>query len=83
MAKYIEQEAFLVTIERMKRFQLDADDIAEILQNFPSADVAPVLRGKWKKRRFSETVFGYECEVCHTTWDEPTNYCPNCGAKME
>ena len=38
MAKYIEQEAFLVTIERMKRFQLDADDIAEILQNFPSVE---------------------------------------------
>ncbi len=53
------------------------------LDEVPAADVRPVARGKWKKRRFSELAFGYECSVCHTTWDAPTNFCPNCGANMD
>ena len=42
--------------------------------------------GEWEKRTFvifdSEKV-GYRCSECNTTWDTPTNYCPNCGAKMK
>ena len=45
---YIEREAFLDAIERGKKYQQDADDIAEMLQNFPAADVRPVRRGKWE-----------------------------------
>lgn len=55
----------------------------EYLDEVPAADVRTVVRGKWKKRRFSELAFGYECAVCHTTWDAPTNFCPNCGAEMK
>ena len=54
-------------------------DLAEL----PSADVREVKRGRWITRRFSENIYGEECSVCHTTWDAPTNYCPNCGAQME
>ena len=43
MAEYIEREAFLDAIERMKPYQQDVDDIAEMLQNFHSADVRPVV----------------------------------------
>ena len=52
------------------------------IQRVPVSDVRPVVRGKWRERRFSETVYGAECSVCHTTWDYGTNYCPNCGADM-
>lgn len=41
MTGYIEREAFLDAIERGKKHQQDADDIAEMLQNFPAADVRP------------------------------------------
>ena len=40
--EYIEREAFLDAIERMKPYHQDANDIAEMLQNFPAADVRPV-----------------------------------------
>lgn len=43
MVEYIERETFLDAIERMKPYQQDADDIAETLQNFPAADVRPVV----------------------------------------
>lgn len=43
-------------------------------------------KGEWEKRVFiifdSEMV-GYKCSECNTTWDTPTNYCPNCGASMK
>ena len=54
----------------------------DYLDEVPAEDVRPVVRGKWKERRFSEDVYGAECSVCHTTWDYGTNFCPNCGADM-
>jgi len=45
----------------------------------PAADVRPVVRTKWREGAYA----GYRCSVCKTTWDAPTNYCPNCGAWME
>ena len=42
--------------------------------------------GEWDKRTFifldSEKV-GFRCSGCNTTWDTPTKFCPNCGAKMK
>jgi rubrerythrin len=42
--------------------------------------------GEWEKRTyiiFDSEKIGYHCSECNTTWDTPTNYCPNCGAKMK
>ena len=47
------------------------EDVFMLIQNAPSAE----KRGKW--------LCGY-CSCCgeRTVWDE-TDYCPNCGARME
>ena len=90
MAEYIEREAFLDAIERMKPYQQDVDDIAEMLQNFHSADVRPVVRGKWIEHyepystgeEMIETQFGYECSICGRWEYEKEPFC-NCGAMME
>lgn len=86
MTGYIEREAFLDAIERGKKYQQDVDDIAEMLQNFPTADVREVVRGKWSiheiyKHEMSYGVMGYEpvykCSVCgrlmesYLRFDEP------------
>lgn len=57
-----------------------------LLNQFPVADVKPVVRGKWEKARppgFSV------CSVCHdcyidTAWatEKKWRYCPTCGAEM-
>lgn len=89
MTGYIEREAFLDAIERGKKHQQDADDIAEMLQNFPVADVRPAVRGKWKPRDLTWGRSYYYCSACEETVDMPTamgipmfRYCPNCGADM-
>lgn len=74
MSEYIEREAALALADNRMR---------KILLALPAADVRPVVRGKWRERRFSGNVYGAECSVCHTTWDCGTNFCPNCGAVME
>ena len=57
-------------------------DAMDAIREAPAADVRSVMCGKWNKRRFSKLACGYECSVCHTTWDNKTNYCPYCGADM-
>lgn len=99
MAKkeYIEREAFLDAIERMKPYHQDADDIAEMLQNFPDADVRPVVRAHWywDKDGMDWNIGAWRCSACkamspmwwNTDRGSPMhksghNFCPNCGADM-
>jgi DNA-directed RNA polymerase subunit RPC12/RpoP len=70
---------------------IDSNDIAR----FPTADVEPVIHGKWIDTDFvNSTGEIYECSNCRKFYnpskkavslgrqaDNPT-YCPNCGAKM-
>lgn len=70
-------------------------EIAVIAVNdAPTADVAPVVHGKWiRGRAYPHHIF---CSNCYRTYvpnDEtemwkdqtrlPRNYCPECGAKMD
>lgn len=88
MAEYIDREAFFDSIERMKPYHQDADDIAEMLQNFPATDVRPVVRGQWKLDSDPGEPWRYVCNICgektkDTVMGKPrANYCPNCGADM-
>ena len=79
MSEYIERKALRDTL-------YDADAITmsgvKILNHFPGADVAPVRHGRWIA---SHDEF-CACSICkypvYLMWDQ-TNYCPNCGAKMD
>jgi hypothetical protein len=48
----------------------------------PTVEAVPVRRGKWIERWFG---YGYKvrCSKCGCLDDKRTDYCPNCGAKME
>lgn len=120
MAEYIERKAL---IERFKELGLGensfvermfADGVYSILEIFPSADVAPVVHGRWvleahKERANCRWNVTAECSECcdeiKEIWAgffpnvpdciardaslisaekvEISNYCPNCGAKMD
>lgn len=60
--------------------------IFDIISEIPAADVVPVVHGRW--------VYGeddnIQCSICgHDAYTEgdyrqvKTNYCPNCGARMD
>ena len=58
------------------------DLAAYIVDNAPTADVAPVVHGRWEQDDYGF----YCCSKCYYEWDESeykTPFCPNCGAKMD
>lgn len=79
MAEYIEREALI-----------NAYDLAHVgppggarklMLEAPAVDVAPVVHGRWVSFDFDVT---FSCSECGFTTDFMlTNYCPDCGAKMD
>lgn len=91
MADYIEKEAakeailsWAVCINHPEL--LSKEDAMHCIDNLPAADVAPVRHGRWA---YGEDV-DIQCSICgHDAYTEgdyrqvKTNYCPNCGARMD
>lgn len=58
--------------------------------NRPAADVVPVVHGRWSesKEHFylnngCKEWINFYCSECDAPNNSPTDYCPNCGAKMD
>lgn len=73
---------------------LTPEEFAEYLYELPAADVAPVVHGRWisweKAGNYVPSPDRHECSVCHDAAQVLVNglellsdYCPNCGAKMD
>ena len=59
--------------------------LAEIGKGFGQKmnDVAPVVRGRWKRVDPRSTVVTFRCSECnYYAHMIATNFCPNCGADM-
>ena len=56
---------------------VDVDDI----ENAPAVDAVEVVHGRWIAVEDREYL-GVMCSNCQKWFDEKTNYCPNCGSKM-
>lgn len=54
----------------------------QYIEQIPAANVAPVVHGRWIATHDEFC----SCSVCkypvYVAWGQ-TNYCPNCGAKMD
>ena len=59
---------------------LSCEKFEAAIFKIPPADVAPVRHGKWLHRK-NGVAYCSECEV--DTVEDETEYCPNCGAKMD
>lgn len=96
MDEYIDREAAIEICEKEYRERLRMADycgdtvawnIGAEIKNMPAADVAPVVHGRW----ISKNPHGYEwifvCSNCDYIdgypFNDRSNYCPNCGAKMD
>ena len=70
--------------------QFGVNHAIQCIKEAPAADVAPVRHGRW----LTTDAYPHHlyCSVCYKTYaknakwvnelDLPTNYCPNCGARM-
>lgn len=95
MPRYVDVEPFDVIAyetkgkEEWTEFDEGVSFILDKIDNAPTADVAPVVHGWWAETyepipwcNFDVSVF-YTCSVCKRDHDEPSQFCPNCGAKMD
>lgn len=81
--EYIEREAAMRAARHAWGEGLEPSQYIEII---PAADVAPVVHGRWERRRNCwycthcgkgyKIVFGTVAASTHT-------FCPNCGARMD
>lgn len=100
MAEYIERKALREAFDNadadiVEEYE-DGDcdwgfgrqNILEVINSVPSADVAPVRYGRWIERKSLHAEGGIiaKCSVCQKDVQylgNPLKYCPNCGAKMD
>ena len=59
------------------------DEIIDALENIPSADVVPVVHARWIP--FHSEIAGdiQYCSNCEIGNAVKSDFCPNCGAKMD
>ena len=84
MDEYIKREyavdAVLDVYYDTPDIDLSGEKFEAAIRKIQVADVAPVRHGKWLHRK-NGVAYCSECEV--DTVEDETNYCPNCGAKMD
>lgn len=99
MAEYIKRDAIKARLDDLVDWCQDLrkpglEQALAMLNEEPAADVAPVVRGWWEKEPSSYwrwtssgavavTRTTYRCGLCGRGTAVKSNYCPNCGAKMD
>ena len=79
MAEYIERETALRVTHIMRP---EDEDLKSAISNIPTADVAPVVHGRWIDDGRG-IIICPECKRGYNLHAKYTHYCPNCGAKMD
>lgn len=93
MDDYIKRKALVHRLKSPYLFNI-TQRIFDIISEIPAADVSPVVHGLWEKEPSSFwrwTPSGavavarttYRCGLCGRGTAVKSNYCPNCGAKMD
>ena len=62
---------------------MQSSEIEEAMHRFvnlPTIEAEPVRHGRWEYKHFSSEP---HCSLCLAEYPIETNYCPNCGAKMD
>lgn len=82
MDEYIRRKTVIDLITR--RYE-NPEICTQEINSIPSADVAPVVRGRWVRHYRSGTPVaeGYVSTCCDMWNNRKSDYCPSCGAIME
>ena len=87
MAEYIDRTALGIGYADPKTFIIPAhaegwNTAVQIINEAPTADVAPVVHGRWECVDTDIDQF-FLCNRCKNKEYWESNYCPHCGAKMD
>ena len=82
MKEYIEREAAIEAIMSEPPDAHYPQWYVDKIKSIPAADVAPVRHGRWLCVDTDTEQF-FLCNRCKKKEYWESNYCPNCGAKMD
>lgn len=93
MADYIKRDSVIELSREYYSQGLKEEAVpVRAIRNIPSADVAEVKHGEWEENsrtsiseRHRQIHYSiYKCSRCnHANGRYKSNFCPNCGAKMD
>lgn len=78
MAEYVSKSTLYALCGQRGITSLHVSDIDNML----TADVVPVVHGKWQYVETDDEHF-FLCSICNNKEYWESNYCPECGAKMD
>lgn len=94
--KYIDREAFLEHMKRTDRYfavkydienfpsaDIDRPTKSQFKRMAAQMDYAPVVHGRWRFCGTDRWNDCYECSQCGSAAMDNSDFCPNCGAKMD
>lgn len=61
----------------------DLTSLREVLEDAPTVDAVEVVHGRWISIGGNRYTRISQCSNCCAKYDFMSNYCPNCGAKMD
>ena len=64
------------------KYGIPLGDLVDTFADIPAADVAPVVHGLWLCAD-TDTEQLFLCNRCEKKEYWESDYCPNCGAKMD
>lgn len=69
------------------KLNVDPEEVKKAMQNAEVTLLPADKKGKWMKEQYGANGYtyinGYRCSKCTLMYPWKTNYCPNCGARME
>lgn len=82
------QDAVDVASEDGKKIPTVAIRIMHDIKALSPADVAPVVHAYWIRHENADMFDGYEvpmfeCSKCRAWKEDDSDFCPDCGAKMD
>lgn len=93
MSEYIDREALMRKLSRILGVCYNEEKESAMsvvlrteyaVMDSPIVDVAPVMHGQWEPIiNAYGGIEGCICKRCGIATKQKSNYCPNCGAKMD
>ena len=91
MAEYIERERTVELLRSLgnRKYRKEKGTIQDAIKMIsypeytPTADVVPVVHGRWIPFHSEAAGDIQYCSACEIGFDAKMDYCPHCGAKMD
>ena len=87
MTKYVELKTAIDAVNDVyydtSDINLSADKLEAALLGIPSADVVPVVHGRWIEYQIPHVICCSNCDWATDAAEKNFQYCPMCGARMD